>query len=218
MLRTQGLRYNYGGEGPKMAFPDIQLDRGQELLLLGASGTGKTTLLHLIAGMRTPSAGQVELNQAAFSGLPVAKRDLARGKHMGIVFQTAHFVRSLNVAENLALACALAGQAPDSKRIAQLLEGLGLGHKIKARVDALSVGEQQRVSIARAVVHKPGLILADEPTSALDDTNTEVVLDLLRKQASDAGAALLIVTHDQRLKDHLTDRVELAPHTSSPSA
>ena len=201
-----------------MAFPDIQLDRGQELLLLGASGTGKTTLLHLIAGMRTPSAGQVELNQAAFSGLPVAKRDLARGKHMGIVFQTAHFVRSLNVAENLALACALAGQAPDSKRIAQLLEGLGLGHKIEARVDALSVGEQQRVSIARAVVHKPGLILADEPTSALDDTNTEVVLNLLRKQASDARAALLIVTHDQRLKDNLTDRVELAPHTSSPSA
>lgn len=218
MLKTQGLRYNYGGEGPEMAFPDIQLDRGQELLLLGASGTGKTTLLHLIAGMRTPSAGQVELNQAAFSGLPVAKRDLARGKHMGIVFQTAHFVRSLNVAENLALACALAGQAPDSQRIAQLLEGLGLGHKIEARVDALSVGEQQRVSIARAVVHKPGLILADEPTSALDDTNTEVVLDLLRKQASDAGAALLIVTHDQRLKDHLTDRVELDPHTSSPLA
>ena len=218
MLKTQGLRYNYGGEGPEMAFPDIQVDRGQELLLLGASGTGKTTLLHLIAGMRTPSAGQVELNQAAFSGLPVAKRDLARGKHMGIVFQTAHFVRSLNVAENLALACALAGQAPDSQRIAQLLEGLGLGHKIEARVDALSVGEQQRVSIARAVVHKPGLILADEPTSALDDTNTEVVLDLLRKQASDAGAALLIVTHDQRLKDHLTDRVELDPHTSSPLA
>ena len=215
MLRTQGLRYNYAGEGPQMAFPDIQLDRGQELLLLGASGTGKTTLLHLMAGMRTPTSGHVELNHQAFSELSVAKRDLARGKHMGIVFQTAHFVRSLNVTENLALACTLAGQTPDDSRITSLLDGLGLGHKLNARGDELSVGEQQRVSIARAVVHKPGLILADEPTSALDDTNTEIVLNLLRKQAADAGAALLVVTHDQRLKDHLTDRVELASNPTT---
>ena len=134
---------------------------------------------------------------------------------MGIVFQTAHFVRSLTVSENLALCQSLAGQEADPHRIQALLEGLGLGHKLNARVDALSVGEQQRVSIARAVVHKPGVILADEPTSALDDQNTEVVLQLLRNQAADAGAALLIVTHDQRLKDHLTERIELSPIPTS---
>ena len=215
MLRTQGLRYNYGGDGPNMAFPDLELKRGEELLLLGASGTGKTTLLHLIAGMRTPTEGTVELVGKPFSGLPVAERDLTRGQHMGIVFQTAHFVRSLTVSENLALGQSLAGQEADPHRIQTLLEGLGLGHKLNARVDTLSVGEQQRVSIARAVVHKPGVILADEPTSALDDQNTEVVLQLLRNQAADAGAALLIVTHDQRLKDHLTERIELSPIPTS---
>ena len=215
MLRTQGLRYRYADGGPEMAFPDLAVDRGQELLLLGASGTGKTTLLHLIAGMRTPDAGEVTLNGDAFSTLSTSDRDLARGRHMGIVFQTAHFVRSLTVSENLALARTLAGLDPDPDRIAELLAGLGLSHKLNARVDALSVGEQQRVSIARAVVHGPGIILADEPTSALDDVNTDAVLDLLRTQASEAGAALLIVTHDQRLKDRMADRVELTPNPTA---
>ena len=215
MLRTQRLRYRYADGGPEMAFPDLAVDRGQELLLLGASGTGKTTLLHLIAGMRTPDAGEVTLNGDAFSTLSTADRDLARGRHMGIVFQTAHFVRSLTVSENLMLARTLAGLDPDPAHIAELLAGLGLSHKLNARVDALSVGEQQRVSIARAVVHGPGIILADEPTSALDDVNTDAVLDLLRTQASEAGASLLIVTHDQRLKDRMADRVELTPNPTA---
>ena len=148
------------------------------------------------------------------SAVPTATRDQVRGRQLGIVFQTAHFVRSLTVAENLALARSLAGLKPDPARVQSLLEGLGLGHKLDARVDALSVGEQQRASIARAVVHSPGLILADEPTSALDDTNTDAVLGLLREQAADTGAALLVVTHDQRLKDRMADRVELTPHSS----
>ncbi len=214
MLRTQGLRYHYDNGGPELAFPDLEVDRGRELLLLGASGTGKTTLLHLVAGMRTPETGVVTLNGTEFSALSTANRDLARGKHMGIVFQTPHFVQSLTVSENLALARTLAGLAPDSNRIKSMLTELGLKHKLDARVDALSVGEQQRVSIARAVVHEPGIILADEPTSALDDSNTDAVLDLLRSQAQDAGAALLIVTHDQRLKDRMSDRVELKPAAS----
>ena len=92
---------------------------------------------------------------------------------------------------------------------------MGLHHKLNARVDALSVGEQQRASIARAVVHAPGLILADEPTSALDDTNTDAVLDLLRQHAAETGAALLVVTHDQRLKDRMADRVELTPNPTA---
>lgn len=212
MLKTEGLQYRYEGGTDTLSFPDLSVGTGDELLLLGASGTGKTTLLHLIAGMRTPSAGTVELAGAPFSTLPTAERDRNRGRHMGIVFQTAHFVRSLTVGENLALARALAGCPPDAALIDALLDGLGLAHKVGARVDALSVGEQQRVSIARAVVHGPGLILADEPTSALDDANTDAVLSLLRAQAERTGAALVIVTHDQRLKDRMSDRVELIPH------
>lgn len=215
MLSTAGLRYRYPDAGTEMVFPDLTLAKGRELLLLGASGTGKTTLLHLVAGMRTPSQGSVTLAGQPFSALGTAERDRSRGRNMGIVFQTAHFVRSLTVRENLALARALAGCAPDDGVVTGLLSDLGLGHKVDARVDALSVGEQQRVSIARAVVHGPGLILADEPTSALDDTNTDAVLELLRTQAERTGAALLIVTHDQRLKDRMSDRVELA---SNPSA
>ena len=213
MLKTQGLQYRYEGGEHTMVFPDLDLEEGREMLLLGASGTGKTTLLHLVAGMRTPSAGSIQLAGTAFSALPTAERDRTRGRHMGIVFQTAHFVRSLTVGENLALARSLAGCAPDDATVVALLEDLGLAHKLDARVDALSVGEQQRVSIARAVVHGPGLILADEPTSALDDANTDAVLQLLRRQAERTGAALLIVTHDQRLKDHMAERVELAPLT-----
>ena len=215
MLQTEGLRYHYPGAPVELAFPDLSLDRGSELLLLGASGTGKTTLLHLIAGMRTPSSGTVTLAGAPFSSLGTADRDRSRGRNMGIVFQTAHFVRSLTVRENLALARSLAGCDPDDGVVAGLLSDLGLGHKIDAPVDALSVGEQQRVSIARAVVHAPGLILADEPTSALDDANTDAVLELLRGQAARTGAALLIVTHDQRLKDRMADRVELAPNPTA---
>ncbi|MBL6645958.1 MAG: ATP-binding cassette domain-containing protein [Flavobacteriales bacterium] len=211
MLKTQGLRYQYAGADTALAFPDLHMDKGDELLLLGASGTGKTTLLHLVAGMRTPTAGSVTLAGAPFSALNTAERDQTRGKHMGIVFQTAHFVRSLTVGENLALARSLAGCAPDAAVIEGLLQELGLGHKLNARVDALSVGEQQRVSIARAVVHGPGLILADEPTSALDDANTDAVLTLLRNQAKRTGAALLVVTHDQRLKDRMSQHVELNP-------
>ena len=211
MLKTNGLRYQYEGGDTELSFPNLSMEKGEELLLLGASGTGKTTLLHLVAGMRTPSAGSVELAGVAFSAMPTAERDRTRGRHMGIVFQTAHFVRSLTVGENLALARSLAGCAPDEAATKTVLEELGLAHKWNARVDALSVGEQQRVSIARAVVHGPGLILADEPTSALDDANTDAVLSLLRRQAERTGAALLIVTHDQRLKDRMSQHVELTP-------
>jgi len=215
MLNTAGLRYRYPDAAAEMVFPDLSLEKGRELLLLGASGTGKTTLLHLVAGMRTPTQGSVDLAGQPFSALGTAERDRSRGRNMGIVFQTAHFVRSLTVRENLALARSLAGCTPDDGMVTGLLSDLGLGHKVDARVDALSVGEQQRVSIARAVVHGPGLILADEPTSALDDANTDAVLALLRAQADRTGAALLIVTHDQRLKDRMSDRVELA---SNPAA
>ena len=211
MLKTEGLRFKYDGGETELAFPDLRMQKGEERLLLGASGTGKTTMLHLVAGMRTPSRGMVELAGSAFSTLPTAERDQTRGRHMGIVFQTAHFVRSLTVGENLALARSLAGCSPDEAAIKTVLGELGLAHKWNAPVDALSVGEQQRVSIARAVVHGPGLILADEPTSALDDANTDAVLSLLRKQAERTGAALLIVTHDQRLKDRMSQHIELNP-------
>ncbi len=209
MIRLYHVSKRYG-DMPALNDVSLHVAKGEFCYVTGPSGAGKSTMLKLLYGAMRPSSGKLLVG-----GLDVGRmkrRDLPRlRRNMGIVFQTAHFVRSLTVGENLALARSLAGCPADDDVVKGLLEDLGLAHKLGARVDALSVGEQQRVSIARAVVHGPGLILADEPTSALDDQNTDAVLSLLRRQAERTGAALLIVTHDQRLKDRMSDRVELNP-------
>lgn len=209
MLRTNNLSYTYTGSTP-ITFPDIAFARGEHGLLLGESGSGKTTLLHLLGGLRTPRVGEVHIKNVAINQLPSAKLDTFRGRNIGIIFQQAHFVRSLTVAENLKLAQQLAGLKPNHKRVVELLNELSLGHKINAATSNLSVGEQQRVAIARAVVNQPILILADEPTSALDDVNATRVIDLLKKQAEEVDATLLIVTHDKRLKDEFVKQIELS--------
>ncbi len=208
MLSTEQLTYTYDGQN-SLAFPDIKCGKGEHWLLLGQSGSGKTTLLHLLGGMRTPKSGKVKVGDTVMNTLPTSQLDTFRGQNIGIIFQESHFVRSLNVEENLLLAQQLAGAKADRSRIKMLLERLNIGHKINAKTSDLSVGEQQRVAIARALVNQPKVILADEPTSALDDQNTSEVLKLLREQAQVAEATLLIVTHDNRLKTEFEQRIEL---------
>lgn len=210
MLLTENLsfRYKYGNT-PEIQFPDIQCETGEQWLLLGQSGSGKTTLLHLLAGMRTPSAGKIQINDTHINELSSRDLDHFRGRNIGLIFQQAHFIRSLSVLENLMLTQKLAGLKPDKAVIKEVLDHLNVGHKINAATSALSVGEQQRVNIARAVVNRPSIILADEPTSALDDQNTEQVIDLLKRQAELAKATLLIVTHDNRLKSIFDKQIEL---------
>ena len=208
MLQTQGLRYSYDGQ-TFMDFPDIQCQKGEQWLLLGQSGSGKTTLLHLLGGLRKPKHGKVLVRDTDLSTLGAGALDQFRGKHIGIIFQTAHFVRALTVKENLLLAQQLAGIQPSKNRIQELLNRLNIGHKINAKTDALSQGEQQRVAISRALINKPAIILADEPTSALDDKNAEEVVNLLETQAREEQATLLIVTHDGRLKDRFEKKVTL---------
>lgn len=192
-----------------MRFPDLACGRSERLLLLGSSGAGKTTLLHLLSGLLRPVGGDVEVEGTMISGLGDRALDQFRGERIGVVFQRAHFVQSLTVLENLALPLFLTGSRPDPARAVAMLEALGVGHKASARPRDLSVGEQQRASIARALVHRPAVVLADEPTSALDDASTEAVIGLLEAQAAEAGATLVIVTHDSRLKDRYPNRVEL---------
>ncbi|MEL6717699.1 MAG: ABC transporter ATP-binding protein [Bacteroidota bacterium] len=208
MLKTQGLSFAYDQQ-TRLNFPDIHCESGEQWLLIGQSGCGKTTLLHLLAGLRTPQSGTVTINDTVINTLPTGQLDQFRGKNVGIIFQQAHFVRSLNVLENLFLAQKLAGVRTDEKVIQDILDHLNLGHKLKAKTSELSIGEQQRVAIARAMVNKPSIIFADEPTSALDDRNTEQVIELLRTQATNANATLLIVTHDNRLKTIFDKRIEL---------
>lgn len=205
MLQTESLHFQYP-QGPVFHFPDLVAQPAAPLLILGRSGKGKTTLLHLLAGLLAASAGRIRIGDTALEALSTKARDRFRGRHIGLVFQRAHMVAALSVQDNLKLAQHLAGLPPDEARIAELLTRLGIGDKARQRPHRLSVGELQRVTIARAVLNRPRLLLADEPTSALDDYHAQEVMVLLQEEAKRAGAALVIVTHDQRIKDqHLLE-------------
>ena len=208
MLQTKNLKFTYDGKN-LLDFPDINCQRGEQWLLLGQSGSGKTTLLHLLGGLRKPKKGDVIIDGKNIAQLSASALDKVRGKNIGIVFQNPHFVRALTVEENLLLAQQLAGQPADREHIVTILEKLNVSHKLKSKTENLSEGEKQRVAIARALVNRPAVILADEPTSALDDKNCQEVVELLEKQAEEANATLLIVTHDGRLKGLVDNHIQL---------
>jgi putative ABC transport system ATP-binding protein len=208
MINVRGLSFQYP-HGPGFSFPDFTCAAGEHLLVLGQSGKGKTTLLHLLAGMIRPTAGSIEIQNTDIVKLGNRELDKFRGQHIGIIFQTAHFVDSISVLDNLMLSPFLSGKKTAQADAVQVLERLNMGHKLTQKPASLSVGEQQRCAIARAVFHKPAVILADEPTSALDDKNAEHVIDMLEEQAHQTGAALIIVTHDKRLKDRFQKQITL---------
>jgi putative ABC transport system ATP-binding protein len=166
-------------------------------------------LLHLLGGLLSPTSGSIQVGNTELGQLRASALDQFRGKNIGIVFQKSHFVRALTIGENLALAQQLAGLKPNRERIVELLERLNIGDKFRLKPDRLSIGEQQRAAIARALVNQAPIILADEPTSALDDHNATEVIDLLEEQAKALGSTLLVVTHDKRLKDRFPNQIAL---------
>lgn len=209
MLITKNVTYSYQSSKEKLTFPDINCKNGEHWLLLGQSGSGKTTLLHLLGGLLRPKEGTIQIGDTEIQGMASARLDQFRGKNIGIIFQKPHFVGALTVEQNLQIAQYLANEPQDKNRIQSLLDSLNLGHKLKSKTSELSEGEKQRVSIARALINKPEVILADEPTSALDDDNCTEVLKLLETQAKEQKATLLIVTHDTRLKKHFDNQITL---------
>ena len=208
MLTTTELRFAYGKQR-RFRFPPMRCGAAEQWLILGQSGCGKTTLLHLLAGLLQPTEGEIIINDQPIQHLKAAEIDAFRGKNIGIVLQQPYFVQSLNVEENLLLAQNLAGTAPDRTRIRALLDRLDVAHTRTTRTHLLSIGEQQRVAIARALLNRPSLLLADEPTSALDDTNCVAVIRLLEEHAREEGATLVVVTHDQRLKAQFINQIVL---------
>ncbi|RLK50168.1 putative ABC transport system ATP-binding protein [Alkalispirillum mobile] len=209
MLQIKDLAYRYR-DGQPLHFPDWRAEAGEHWWLSGPSGTGKTTLLHLLAGLLSPSSGAVRVNEQTITDFPSAARDRFRGRHIGLVFQRLHLLPALTVAANLELARYLAGLPRDHARIEQVLERLGLADLAGRRAHQLSQGQAQRVAIARAVVNRPSILLADEPTASLDDENARRVAELLCEQAAACRATLVVASHDTRLARWLPHRLDLA--------
>ncbi len=209
MISTKNLRFSYG-KGTEFNFPDIITGRGQSLLITGGSGKGKTTLLHLLGGLLRPQSGEVVIEDTNIASLSEKKLDHFRGKNIGLVLQQSYFVASLNVLENVVLASWLGAGKQATEKAKQLLLQLDLGDHLHKMPSQLSIGQQQRVSIARALINEPKLLLADEPTSSLDDDNAAKVADMLDGLAKQFGTALVIVTHDQRLKDRFPNQISLS--------
>ena len=208
MLETKDLSFSYP-KGESFNFPNIRVETGDVLLVLGQSGKGKTTLLHLLAGLMSPIKGAVNVDDIALESLNGSAKDKFRGENIGIIFQQAQFVKSISVLQNLELARSLAGTKPKKQLAEGLLKELGIEQRMHAKPNELSIGERQRASIARALVTEPKVVLADEPTSALDDQNCSLVADLLQKTVTGHGASLVVVTHDQRLKDRFKNSITL---------
>ena len=200
MISITSVSHQYGN-GHDIKFADWQVNNGEQWLLLGQSGSGKTTLLHILTGLLKPSNGIVKINDTELYQLSAKKLDEFRGQHIGIVFQKPHLIKSLSITENLILAQSFAGLSTDKNRINEVLASLAMDHKKNAYPQELSQGQLQRVTIARAVINKPTLLIADEPTSSLDDKNAEAVLALLKEQSELNKATLVVATHDKRVKD-----------------
>jgi putative ABC transport system ATP-binding protein len=207
-LQIEDLEHAYAGR-VVLRLPGLALGAGESCAVLGPSGCGKTTLLHCIAGLLQPLRGRIVVAGQRLDALRDAARDRFRGRHLGIVFQGLHLLPALGVLDNLLLAQRLARVPVDAAAARSLLDRLDVGALASARPSMLSRGQAQRVAIARALVHRPRLMLADEPTSSLDDDNAQRAIALLREQAQAVGAALLVVTHDRRVRGALDRELRL---------
>lgn len=206
MIETKSLEFSYDNSFV-FKFPDIKLKSNENLLVLGNSGIGKSTLLHNLAGILRPKSGSIKIFDQDISKLSELELDKFRGQNIGIVFQRSHFVNSLSVGENLELAQFLGRNKKEN--IKETLDNLKILDKINKKPKELSQGERQRASIALAIINSPKLILADEPTSSLDDTNCSNVIKILKEQALKYQAQLIVITHDSRLKKHFKKSISL---------
>ena len=225
---TKGYRDPGGGDPVRVLdVPEFRLAAGEQCVLLGASGGGKTTLLNVIAGLTVPDAGAVTVGGVNVTALPEAARDRFRAERIGYVFQTFHLLPAFTALENVLLGMSFtgnsAGKKNDRARAAELLDRVGLSHRANNRPGQMSVGERQRAAVARALAAEPILMLADEPTANVDVAHRDAVLDLIRGACDERHVALLLVTHDReaaarfgRVED-LAD-INRAAGVPSPSA
>lgn len=192
---------------PILNVPRFEVGSGEQLVLVGGSGSGKTTLLHIIAGITRPDAGSVRIDGTDITRLGEAARDLFRAKNLGYVFQTFNLLAGFTALENVLLGMSFCGGKPDEARARHLLERVGLGKRLHHKPAMLSVGEQQRTAVARALVNRPKVLLADEPTASIDARHQQQVLDLIRDTCREENVALVVVTHSPTVSEQFP-RVE----------
>jgi putative ABC transport system ATP-binding protein len=220
-----------GAELPVIDVESLFIEDGEQIALIGSSGSGKTTLLHLIAGILEPDSGGILFGDGKFvrqelpgpavdyasapdgwvdiAELTEAKRDVFRGRNIGYIFQTHHLLPGFTALENVLLGMTFTGKAHDPAWARHLLGEVGLADRLHYRPAKLSVGQQQRVAVARALANRPRLVLADEPTGALDSVNAQQVLGLIRRLCTEVNAALILVTHDLAIAGQLPRTLKL---------
>jgi len=211
MLLLQDVKKSFvepgGGRLPILDIPHFAVAAGEQLALVGQSGCGKTTLLHIIAGITRPDSGSVQMKGLDITRLPEVGRDRFRAENIGYVFQTFNLLPGFSALENVLLGMSFGRGRADRGRARQLLERVGLGARESHKPSMLSVGEQQRVSVARALANRPELLLADEPTASVDAAHQRQIIELIRETCREQKVALVLVTHSDEVAGKF-DRVE----------
>ena len=208
MLKNVKKSYREPGGGvlPVLDIPEFEVPQGEQVALIGESGGGKTTLLNVISGISTPDSGEVKIQGTDISQLVEQARDRFRAERIGIVFQTFHLLPAFSALDNVLLGMTFSGKA-NRAYAKELLDRVGLGKRLGHRSAQLSVGEQQRVSVARALANKPALMLADEPTASVDLANQDTILKLLRETCNENDVTLVLVTHSPAVSEQF-ERIE----------
>jgi putative ABC transport system ATP-binding protein len=217
MISCHGLRKEFITpllESPlQWQLDELEIARGERVLVAGPSGCGKTTLLNLLAGLLMPDAGEITVDGVRVDQLSTSEADRFRGGHLGLIFQSFHLLSPLTVRDNLLLGARYGrkwGGHDAQTRATALLEQVGLRARQSHRPGQLSIGEQQRVAIARALINEPSVLLADEPTASLDAVNAVRVLDLLFDLCAAQGTTLLVVSHDPAIAARFDRRIDAA--------
>ncbi len=211
MLLLNDVRKSFiepdGTELKILDIPKFQVGAAEQVVLMGQSGSGKTTLLHVIAGISRPDSGRVQIDGCDIARLPEFQRDRFRAEKIGYVFQTFNLLSGFSALENVMLGMSFARGRSDSDRARSLLERMGLGRRLTHKPAMLSVGEQQRVAVARSLANRPKLLLADEPTANVDRSHQQQIIDLIRETCREEKVALLLVTHTTEVAEQF-ERVE----------
>lgn len=215
-LSINGLRHTYRSRGIEdrtvLDVTNWAVDAGEQVLLRGISGSGKTTLLNIVAGLLHPGTGTVSLGEQSIYQLSEAQRDRFRAQQIGYVFQMHHLAPSLTALENVEMPAVFARQGTMAERralAADLLGRLDLGDFTRHRPAQLSTGQRLRVTVARALINRPALVLADEPTASLDPVAGETVIDLLQSMCAEQNATLIVASHDPRLNSRFARVIDL---------